>query len=197
MFSDIGGTAILAGSFLEGETEVHRPFGMAVNGKRFLISDAEYTEKIDIIGNTVSDAANEDWGAVGIACGFVRNTRILRNSVSKVNYCGICVGWGWTPEDTGMRNNKIIGNNVSDYARILYDAGGIYTMSNQPNSVITGNTVSAPHLSPYATNFRAFPIYFDACTDGYSVYSNRLQTNATLKEKYGYNNPGQAMKVQN
>ena len=195
-FSDIGGTAILAGSFLEGETEVHRPLGMAVNGKRFLVPNSEYTENIDIIGNTVSDAANEDWGAVGIACGFVRNTRILHNSVSKVNYCGICVGWGWTPEDTGMRNNKIIGNNVSDYARILYDAGGIYTMSNQPNSIITGNTVSAPHLSPYATNFRAFPIYFDACTDGYSVYSNRLQTNATLKEKYGYNNPGPAMKVQ-
>ena len=196
MFSDIGGTAILAGSFLEGETEVHRPLGIAVNGKRFLFPDSEYTENIDIIGNSISDAANEDWGAVGIACGFVRDTRILNNSISKVNYCGICVGWGWTPEDTGMRNNKIIGNIVSDYARMLYDAGGIYTMSNQPNSLITGNTVSAPHLSPYATNFRAFPIYFDACTDGYSVYSNRLQTNAVLKEKYGYNNPGAAMKVQ-
>lgn len=195
-FSDIGGTAILVGSFLEGPSEVHRPYSWTIDGGKGALSPGRYTERITISQNRISDATNEDWGAVGIACGFVRDVVIEKNIVSRVNYCGICVGWGWTPEDTGMRNNKIIGNTVTDYARQLYDAGGIYTMSCQPNSVITGNTVAVPAMAPYATNYRAFPIYFDACTDGYHVYGNSLSTSAALKERYGYNTPGPDMKVE-
>lgn len=193
-FFDIGGTAIMAGSFAEGPTEVHRPYGMTIGGdvKRL---DHLFTEQMLIAGNTITDATNEDWGAVAIGCGFVRDVTIERNDVSHVNYSGICIGWGWTPDDTGMRNNRIIGNTVSDYARQLYDAGGIYTMSNQPNSLIEGNTVSAAHEAPYATNYRAFPIYFDAYTDGFTVRNNTLGTTSVLREKYGYNNPGPKLAV--
>lgn len=194
-FTDIGGTALMAGSFAEGPTEVHRPYGMTIDGKTKTL-DHLYTEKMLIKGNTFTDVTNQDWGAVAIGCGFVRDVTIDSNEVSHVNYSGICVGWGWTPDDTGMRNNRIINNKVSDYARQLYDAGGIYTMSNQPNSLIEGNVISAPHEAPYATNFRAFPIYFDACTDGYTVKNNTLQTSKLLKEKYGYNNPGPAMQIE-
>lgn len=196
-FEDIGGTAIMAGSFAEGQTEVHRPYMMTNAGHDCAQRrDATYTERLTIKGNTVTDATNEDWGAVGIACGFVRDVTIEANTVSHVNYSGIAIGWGWTPADTGMRNNRIIANRVTDYARRLYDAGGIYTMSAQPSSLIEGNTVSAPHHSPYATNYRAFPIYFDACTDGYTVRNNTLGTDDMLKEKYGYNTPGPDMKIE-
>lgn len=184
-FENIGGTAIMAGSFGEGPCEVHHP--------------REYTNTGGFVieGNTIHDATNRDWGAVAIGCGYVRDFTIKGNNVSKVNYSGICVGWGWTPENTGMRNNRIIGNTVSDYARVLYDAGGIYTMSNQPGSLIEKNTVSAPYPSPYATNFRAFPIYFDACTDGYTVRDNSLKVNPSIqKEKYGWNTPGPDMVVE-
>ncbi|MCM1078900.1 MAG: right-handed parallel beta-helix repeat-containing protein [Bacteroidales bacterium] len=183
-FEHVGGTAIMAGSFGEGPCEAHHPRNYT-NTSGFLIE-----------GNTVRDAAALDWGAVGIGCGYVRDFTIRKNTVSKVNYSGICVGWGWTPSDTGMRNNRILENTVSDYARVLYDAGGIYTMSAQPGSLIENNIVSAPYPSPYATNFRAFPIYFDACSDGFTVRNNRLEVNPGVqKEKYGWNNPGPAMNV--
>lgn len=188
-FTDIGGTAIMAGSFAEGPTEVHRPYGMTIGGSTKTL-DHLYTERMLIKGNTIHDATNQDWGAVAIGCGFVRDVTIDSNEISHVNYSGICIGWGWTPDDTGMRNNRIINNKVSDYARQLYDAGGIYTMSNQPGSLIEGNDVSAPCEAPHATNFRAFPIYFDACTDGFTVQNNKLGTTTLLKEKYGYNTPG-------
>ena len=195
-FKDIGGTAILAGSFLEGPTEVHRPYGMKLDAsKNTSLSDESYTSRFLIENNNIYDATNEDWGAVGIGCGFVRDFVIQGNTISHVNYCGICIGWGWTPDDTGMRNNKILNNVVKNYACQLYDAGGIYTMSNQPNSIIRGNTVYAPCEAPYATNYRAFPIYFDACTDGYSVSDNILKTSEILKEKYGYNTPGPNLKI--
>ena len=162
-FDHIGGTAILAGSFAESPREVHRPYADL----------AAQCRELSIVGNTISDAACEDWGAVGIGCGYVKDCTIRGNTVSGVNYSGICVGWGWTAQYTGMERNRIVGNSVSDYARQLYDAGGIYTLSNQPGSLISANYIAQPHPAPYATNHRAFCIYLDARTDGFTIEHNR------------------------
>ena len=163
IFKDIGGTAIMAGSFAESPMEVHRPYKhLAARCHHLTIKD-----------NSIDGAAQEDWGAVAIGCGYVRDVTIAENCIENVNYSGICVGWGWTPLDTGMEHNRITGNRVSGYARQLYDAGGIYTLSNQPGSVISGNMISAPYPAPYATNDRGFRIYLDARTDGFTIENNR------------------------
>jgi len=162
-FGNIGGTAIMGGSFAESPMEVHRPYQHL----------AERCQRLTIKENFVVDAANEDWGAVGIALGYVRHCTISKNHVFFLSYSGICVGWGWTPLNTGMEHNCIEGNNVSNYARQLYDAGGIYTLSNQPGSVISGNKISAPYPAPYATNYRGFRIYLDARTDGFTIENNK------------------------
>lgn len=187
-FEDIGGTAIMAGSFAESPREVHRPYGdLADRCKNLWISD-----------NVIHDAANEDWGAVAISCGYVSHTDISHNQVSHVNYSGICIGWGWTPYYTGMEHNRIFGNKVSDYARQLYDAGGIYTLSNQPHSSINDNEVSQPYPAPYATNDRGFCIYLDARTDGFTIENNKTSvvggsasnTRLIRRDEIGDNNPG-------
>ena len=162
-FGNIGGTAIMGGSFAESPREVHRPY----------TDLAKRCQRLTIKENFVVDAANEDWGAVGIALGYVRHCTISKNHVFFLSYSGICVGWGWTPLNTGMEHNCIEGNNVSNYARQLYDAGGIYTLSNQPGSVISGNKISAPYPAPYATNYRGFRIYLDARTDGFTIENNK------------------------
>ena len=162
-FGNIGGTAIMGGSFAESPREVHRPY----------TDLAKRCQRLTIKENFVVDAANEDWGAVGIGLGYVRHCTISKNHVFFLSYSGICVGWGWTPLNTGMENNRIEGNNVSNYARQLYDAGGIYTLSNQPGSVISGNKISAPYPAPYATNYRGFRIYLDARTDGFTIENNK------------------------
>ena len=161
-FGNIGGTAIMGGSFAESPMEVHRPY----------TDLAKRCQRLTIKENFVVDAANEDWGAVGIALGYVRHCTISKNHVFFLSYSGICVGWGWTPLNTGMEHNCIEGNNVYNYARQLYDAGGIYTLSNQPGSVISGNKISRPYPAPYATNDRAFCIYLDARTDGFTIENN-------------------------
>ncbi len=183
-FTHIGGTAIMAGSFAESPREVHRPYGDL----------AKLCQRMTIQGNTISDASCEDWGAVGIACGYVRDVTICNNNVSGVNYSGICVGWGWTPLYTGMENNRITDNKVTNYARQLYDAGGIYTLSNQPNSIIENNDIGKPYPAPYATNERGFTIYLDAETDGFTLKDNRCEGQHIKKEEIGYNNPGPNLK---
>ena len=185
-FGNIGGTAIMGGSFAESPREVHRPY----------TDLAKRCQRLTIKENFVVDAANEDWGAVGIALGYVRHCTISKNHVFFLSYSGICVGWGWTPLNTGMEHNCIEGNNVSNYARQLYDAGGIYTLSNQPGSVISGNKISAPYPAPYATNYRGFCIYLDARTDGFTIENNRVvgssdkDTRLIRRDEIGDNHPG-------
>ena len=188
-FGNIGGTAIMGGSFAESPREVHRPY----------TDLAERCQRLTIHENFIVDAANEDWGAVAIALGYVRHCTVSRNFVNRVSYSGICVGWGWTPLDTGMKNNRIIGNKVSYYALQLYDAGGIYTLSNQPGSVISDNIISTPYPAPYATNDRGFRIYLDARTDGFTIENNRTGDVVTgfdadlrpiRRDEIGDNHPG-------
>ena len=172
-FEDIGGTAIMAGSFAESPREVHRPY----------TDLAKRCKNLRIRGNNISRVGQEDWGAVAISCGYVCNVEIMHNTVTDCPYSGICVGWGWTPHDTGMEQNTIENNQVSRYATCLYDAGGIYTLSYQPGSVIRDNIISQPFPAPYATNDRAFCIYLDARTDGFTVFNNKTVDSDTLPNR--------------
>lgn len=183
-FGDIGGTALQIGTFPDGGFETHVPYIPAVK--------EDICSGIMVKGNVICDATNEDWGCVGIGAGYVRDVTIEGNEVSNLNYSGICVGWGWTALESGMRNNRIIGNHVHDFARQLYDAGGIYTLSNQPGSVISGNRIDNLADAPYATNSRAFYIYFDEATDGFTVENNRCPD-----AEFGYNRPGPSLVVRN
>lgn len=176
-FTDIGGTALLVGAFPDGGFETHIPF---------IPADArELCSHITIRNNFISNVTNEDWGCVGIGAGYVRNMDISHNEVCHLNYSGICVGWGWTSLESGMCNNRIEANYVHHFARRLYDAGGLYTLSNQPGSVMRNNRIEHLIEAPYATNDRAFYIYLDEATDGYTMENNWCPT-----ERFDSNRPG-------
>ena len=176
-FTDIGGTALLVGAFPDGGFETHVPF--------IPVDVRELCSHITIRNNFISNVTNEDWGCVGIGAGYVRNMDISHNEVCHLNYSGICVGWGWTSLESGMCNNRIEANYVHHFARRLYDAGGLYTLSNQPGSVMRNNRIEHLIEAPYATNDRAFYIYLDEATDGYTMENNWCPT-----ERFDSNRPG-------
>ena len=176
-FTDIGGTALLVGAFPDGGLETHIPFIPA--------DVRELCSHITIRNNFISNVTNEDWGCVGIGAGYVRNMDVSHNEVCHLNYSGICVGWGWTSLESGMCNNRIEANYVHHFARRLYDAGGLYTLSNQPGSVMRNNRIEHLIEAPYATNDRAFYIYLDEATDGYTMENNWCPT-----ERFDSNRPG-------
>ena len=184
IFTDIGGTALLVGAFPDGGFETHVPFKP--------VNMQELCKGITIHNNLINEVTTEDWGCVGIGAGYVSDMTITHNEVCNVNYSGICVGWGWTALESGMKNNRIENNYVHHFARILYDAGGLYTLSNQPGSVIRGNRIEDLIDSPYATNDRAFYIYFDEATDGYTVENNWCP-----EVRFGDNQPGSALVCKN
>lgn len=188
-FQDIGGTALQVGDFGEGSFETHIPY--------IPTDDSKLCNNIIIRGNTIHDATNEDWGCVGISAGYVRDVLIEENHVYDLNYSGICVGWGWTKLDSSMKRNIIRRNKVHDFAKQLYDTGGIYTLSYQPESQIVDNEIYNISIAPYATNNRAFYIYFDEATDGFLVKGNKMHSDHPIpNEKFGYNQPGPNLRIE-
>jgi len=178
LFKDIGGSAILIGTFSDEATEVHLPYNPKDKG--------EISTNNTIANNLITDVTNEDWGAVGIGAGYVRGIKILHNEISDVSYSGISMGWGWTKTPNAMENNTISGNKIHHYGKHMYDVAGIYTLSAQPGSLISENVVDSiykakyPHLPDH---------WFYLYTDEGSSYFT-IKDNWTPAEKYLQNANG-------
>ncbi len=178
LFKDIGGTAILAGSFADEGMEIHLPY----NPK----DERMIADSITLINNLVTDATNEDWGSVGIGLGYTRNSTIAHNDIENVNYSGISMGWGWSPKPNVMRNNKVFANKIHHFGKQNYDCAGIYTLSAQPGSLISENYIDSIYKAPYAhLPSHWFYLYTD---EGSSHIT--IKDNWTATQKYLQNNNG-------
>jgi hypothetical protein len=181
LFSDIGGTAILAGNYGDEGREIHLPF-----------NPQDKREKCDVIfieNNFITNATNEDWGAVGIGCGFVSRTSIRHNEIENVSYSGISLGWGWTPEANMMKDNRIVANKVHHYGKWNYDCSGIYTLSAQPGSLIEENYIDSIYKSPIAhLPSHWFYIYTDEGSSGITVKNNWTPSTKYLQNANGPGN---------
>jgi len=98
------------------------------------------------------------------------------------------MGWGWSATPNVMKNNTIIGNSIHHFGKHNYDCAGIYTLSAQPNSLISQNVIDSIYKAPYAhLPSHWFYIYSD---EGSSYFS--VKDNWTPSEKYlqNANGPG-------
>ena len=181
LFKDIGGTAINIGVFSEEAFEAHLPYNP--KDERVVASDEVITD------NIITNVANEDWGTLGIAAGFVKNITIAHNEISDVAYSAISLGWGWTPSLSVMKNNKIIGNKIHHYAKHLHDVAGIYTLSAQPNSRIEENYIDHVYHSPYAHDpYLWLYLYTDEGSAYFNIKNNWIPTEKNLQNNNGPDN---------
>ncbi|RAV08798.1 right-handed parallel beta-helix repeat-containing protein, partial [Paenibacillus contaminans] len=88
--------------------------------------------------NYITNTGEEYFDAPGIFGGYTSYSTITHNEVANLPYTGISQGWGWGT-DSYAQNNQITGNYIHDVMKVLGDGGGIYTLSAQPNSTISGN----------------------------------------------------------
>jgi hypothetical protein len=180
VFRDIGGTAILAGTFGPEGHEAHLPYDPA--------DRREICTALTINANRIDDAANEDWGCIGIAAGFVRDICITDNEISNVSYTGISLGWGWNQQTCAMANNTVRGNYIHHYARHNYDCAGIYTLGSQPHTFIEENVIDSIYTPSYVHDPNH---WFYLYTDEGSSYIT-VRNNWTPAEKFlqNANGPG-------
>src|SRR5690606_34657737 len=136
--------------------------------------------------NLITNCTNEDWGCVGISVGFARDINIEHNEISHLNYSGISIGWGWSKTNSCMRNNPVHANHIYHSAKQMYYVGGPSTLSAQPNTVISQNSIHRLEKAPYAHIPDHYQyIYFD---EGSSYM--RAVDNWTEKDKFFSNSPG-------
>jgi hypothetical protein len=181
LFRDLGGNGIQMGMFQDGGVETHVPYDPW--------DQQEVCTEERIANNVVTDCANEDWGCVGIAVGYARRIAIEHNEVSNLPYTGISLGWGWTPTKNCLRNNRVHANHIHHIATRLCDTAGIYTLSAQPDTVISENSVHSITMSPYVDRPEHwFYLYTDEGSSFITVRDNWCPEERFLKNANGPGN---------
>jgi hypothetical protein len=180
-FSDIAGNGIQTGKFSDTGMETHLPYDPS--------DEREICSRQHFVNNYITDVANEDWGCLGIAAGFVQDINIEHNEICEVSYSGISLGWGWTKTVNCMRNNRIHANYVHGYAKHNYDVAGIYTLSVQSKSEITENRVERIYKPAYAHDPNHwFYLYTDEGSSFITIKDNWCPEEKFLKNANGPGN---------
>ncbi|MFC4117231.1 right-handed parallel beta-helix repeat-containing protein [Nonomuraea zeae] len=163
-------TDLSSGAVYVGDTEPNPPAGL--RGERNTVA----RNSISWIGREFTDAA-------GIWAGYETGLRVDHNTLEKLPYSGISVGWGWNQpvaQSPDMRDNQITGNRIVDAMMVAedqHDGGAIYTQGPQPGTVISGNYLNR---SAYGNTER----------DGNGVYldeqSSHIRVEGNVITRVGY-----------
>lgn len=158
-FEDLSGSAIVIDGVLQ----------------RGVLDPRSRCERIEVRNNWIEHIGLDYRSSVGIFAGYVAETTIAHNVLRDVSYTGISVGWGWTYDPNAMRNNRIAWNRLDRVMTTMADGAGIYTLSNQPGTVIQGNYVHDVTTSPWAGHSPIPGIYLDEGSSGMLVADNVLE----------------------
>jgi len=181
LFRDIAGNGLVVGSFSPASHETHLPYNPT--DKREVCAGQQ------IKNNLFTDVTNEDWGCVAICAGYVSNIKIEHNEIREVSYTGISLGWGWNRTENCMQNNRIFANNIHHYAKHMYDVAGIYTLGNQPKTVISENYVHHIYKPVYAHDpHHWFYLYTDEGSSFITVKNNWVPAEKFLQNANGLGN---------
>lgn len=133
----------------------------------------------DVIGATISDntinrIGQAYFGSVAIFAGYASNVTIEHNLIHDAPYSAISVGWGWSAAVQNTRDNLIRANRIYNVMNLLDDGAGIYTLSNQPGTVIAENYIHNIARSPWAGGSPVAGVYLDEQSGGITVRDNVL-----------------------
>ena len=165
-FTDIAMNGYVCGSFSPEGLETHLPYQPT--------DFREVCTGQTVEQSTFYDVTNEDWGCVAICAGYVSGITIDHNTIHDVSYTGISLGWGWNRDLVCMKDNKIHANLIYNYAQHMYDCAGIYTLGNQPGTLITENVVRDIAKPSYVHD----PVHW------FYLYTDEGSSNITIKDNW-------------
>ena len=91
--------------------------------------------------NTISYVGQEYFGSTGIFQGYAANSVFDHNVIHDIPYTGISVDGADDNASAYSYGNAITSNSIYNGMQVLQDGGGIYTLSAQNGTVITGNSI--------------------------------------------------------
>lgn len=181
VFRDIGMNGLMVGEFSEGGFESHLPWDPA--------DERATCARLRLANNVITDAANEEWGGVALAAGFVRDTTIEHNEIFNTSYSGISLGWAWTRTPNAMRRNLVRANHIHHVATRLSDTGGIYLLSAQPGTIVSENSVHSIVMGPWVHDTELWFYYYADEGTSYTIWrDNWCPTEKIMKNANGPGN---------
>jgi hypothetical protein len=165
-FTDIAMNGYVCGSFSPEGLETHLPY-----------QPTDFREVCtgQVVEQSVFyDVTNEDWGCVAICAGYVNGITIDHNTIHDISYTGISLGWGWNRDLVCMKDNRVHANLIYNYAQHMYDCAGIYSLGNQPGTLITENVVRDI----------AKPSYVHDPNHWFYLYTDEGSSNITLRDNW-------------
>lgn len=178
-FENIGGNAILCGSFQESNPEFNP--GEFLNYNIYEPSNRAYvTNNVYIQNNYLNKVGIYYKGAVGVAVGYMYDLWVSHNEMEDIAYSAFSLGWAWgniPPNwnyklpNTVSGNQNILNNKLSKIMNsTLKDGAAIYTLGvHDPNmkvSTIAGN---------YINSQRGSCIYFDMRSSEWNAINNVME----------------------
>ncbi len=195
-FRDVGGNGILVGYFNGEGIEAHEPYNPA--------DERELCQRERIANNLVTDCGSEEWGCVGIGVGYAREVTVEHNEVCQLPYTGISLGWGWTGVPTCLRDNKIHANHIHHIGLRMCDLAGIYSLSAQPGTVISENSIHDIELRPYVHRPEHwYYVYLDqgsayvTVRDNWSPEDKNNENDPFVPNTFENNGPGVSEAIKN
>lgn len=125
-----------------------------------------------IVNNYITRVAQDYTGGAGINVTFSNGIVIENNEVFDLPYTGISIGWGWTDNTTNLKNNLVRYNNIHHVMQLHDDGGGIYSLSNSPNTIYSHNYIHHIVKSQWAEEWPIAGIYLDNGSSGILVEYN-------------------------
>ncbi|MBO9489738.1 discoidin domain-containing protein [Endozoicomonas sp. G2_1] len=125
------------------------------------IEDPSFAVKDNLIDNNLVRFVSVEYDDnPGITSLWAERTVITNNTVEDVPYTGISIGWGWgrydvdewafTTDNSGkayndetqLKETLVLENQITRSMLVRHDGGGVYNLSSNMNSRVTGNVVT-------------------------------------------------------
>ena len=139
--------------------------GITLNENTIRTDAAQVIDNILIQNNYITKIGLEFTDADAVFGGIVSNVTVDHNEMHELPYSGIGMGFVWGYATSQQKNNKITNNLIYEFNKVRYDGGGIYTLGDQPNSVMSGNYIHHDY-NLYGA------VYMDEGTCHYNMFNN-------------------------
>ena len=144
-----------------------------VKGENVDINDENVTKDVKIYNNIISDYGRVNYNSAAVLVMNANSVDISHNEIHDGYYTAISVGWVWGYGYNVCYNNKICDNLIYNIGQgWLSDMGGIYTLGNQPGTVISGNVIHNVSADPEQGGYGGWGIYLDEGSSYMTVEKN-------------------------
>lgn len=133
-----------------------------IQGENQPIDTPTVTRDITVTNCTVAGYGRVFFNAVALLVIHANTVELSHNEIHDGYYTAISVGWVWGYAYTVTYNNRICDNLIYNIGQgWLSDMGGIYTLGNQPGTVLSGNVIHNVAADPGEGGYGGWGIYLD------------------------------------